>query len=33
MNCSTATAPINIVRSLNSGDCDLKCSFPWISYN
>ena len=27
MNCSTATAPINIVRSLNSGDCDLKCSF------
>lgn len=27
MDCPTATAPINIVRSLNSGDCDLKCDF------
>jgi len=27
MDCPTATAPINIVKSLNSGDCDLKCDF------
>ena len=27
MDCPNATAPINIVRSLNSGDCDLKCDF------
>lgn len=27
MDCPTATAPINLVRSLNSGVCDLKCDF------
>lgn len=27
MDCPTATAPINIVRSLNSGECDLKCDY------
>ena len=27
MDCPNATAPINIVKSLNSGDCDLKCDY------